>query len=62
MWAKIPMCDLCRVDGKLSLGIIEYIGETDFPLHACSRHLKLVKEAGLNYWELPKGLLDYSGI
>lgn len=53
MWTRIPICDLCKQDGKFTLAVAEYEGETKF-LHCCKKHLKEIKSYGMQFYLLNK--------
>lgn len=42
---------MCYADGDERKAVIEYIGDDDVHFHACKKHSKLVRDAGLTIVE-----------
>jgi len=49
---KVEMCDLCNMDGDEKRAVAKYIDVEGSEWAVCPKHLKLVKKAGLEWWNI----------
>ena len=53
------LCYLCHVDGELVPAVATYETECEEYYDVCAKHLKRVKKAGLDNWEIDDAVEEH---